>query len=116
MSEKGQSLIESAIAMPIAIIGITSFFALIWNLSISLIAHHTLYEMLICNELFPPPRDCRQLAKTKIQQVLLFGQLETIEYQRDSSQSLATAKVKMPFHLHLDLKESLTLPLSSVSP
>lgn len=110
-SEQGQTVIESVIALPISIIGVSGFFVLVWSLTVSILAHHELYEMLICFENYPTPQDCRQKAQTQIQSLLLFGQLESLTYQKESTASRGIASIQLPLHLKVQMKESLRLPL-----
>ena len=112
-SENGQVLIESVLALPVAIVGVSSFLILIWSLCTALIAHHMLYEMLICQETFPQPPNCQESTRTKLNQILLFGRLDGLNYSRESSAALASVKIELPLHLKLNLKESLKLPLES---
>ena len=113
-NDRGQAMIESAIALPIAIIGVSGFFALLWSIAVSLMAHHTLYELLICQELFPQPENCQQIAESQLRQVLLFGHLDQLELYRNSRKSEVTASISFPFRQRMQLQESLSLPLTSL--
>ena len=110
-SQQGQTVIESVIALPISILGISGFFVLVWSLTVSILAHHDLYEMLICFETYPTPQDCRQKTQTQIQSLLMFGRLENLTYQKEISVSRGIASIQLPLHLKVQMKESLRLPL-----
>ena len=108
----GQSLIEAVISLPLAILGVGVFFSLLWGLLTSMVAHHALYELLICQELEPPPVNCLQMAKEKMNKTLFFGSIKKLNLEKNNYSSSAKAEISLPLRLSLDLTESISLPLA----
>lgn len=77
----------------------------------SVLAHHRLYEALICEQLFPKPTDCLEEARSSLKKILFFAQVRSLNEESQEHLSSLSAEVKLPLGMLLNIQESLKLPL-----
>jgi hypothetical protein len=111
--EYGQTLIEAIVAAPLVIAASSLFIVLIYGIIVSMISHHCLYEMLICQQSVPLPTDCKVRAEASLSQTLIAGKLLRLDSSEDTREAKAQVEILLPFQFQLLVHESLQLPLQA---
>jgi len=111
-TERGQSLVETALILPILVLFVfPALFAVFHLVYIQIAAKHLLYEYLICRETKFQESTCDWAIRRNFSQSLVGGKLLNFYHQKRKQESYVEVRFQTWYAQEMKVYEKIQLPL-----